>query len=81
MPNKPRDIATPTEQSQRFIEAARELGCDEDEDAFDEKLKIIATQKPKSEKPEGDEGASLTNSHSNRLPLKHARMLSHPACL
>jgi|ERR1700720_3136719 hypothetical protein len=35
-------------QSQRFIETARELGCDEDEAAFDEKLKRIATVKPKS---------------------------------
>ena len=33
-------------QSQRFIETARELGCDEDEAAFDEKLKRIATAKP-----------------------------------
>jgi hypothetical protein len=43
------------EQSKRFIEAARELGCDEDEAAFDEKLKRIATAKPakpaKSKKP------------------------------
>jgi hypothetical protein len=33
-------------QSERFIETARELGCDEDEAAFDEKLKRIATVKP-----------------------------------
>lgn len=45
-------------QSERFIEAARELGCDEDEAAFDEKLKRISEQKPppsegkpKKEKP------------------------------
>jgi hypothetical protein len=36
------------EQSKRFIETARELGCDEDEAAFDEKLKRIATAKPKT---------------------------------
>jgi hypothetical protein len=35
------------EQSRRFIETARELGCDEDEAAFEEKLKRIATAKPK----------------------------------
>jgi hypothetical protein len=29
-------------QSRRFIEAARELGCDEDEAKFDEKLKKVA---------------------------------------
>lgn len=35
------------DQSRRFVETARELGCDEDEAAFDEKLKRIATAKPK----------------------------------
>lgn len=34
-------------QSARFIETARALGCDEDEAAFDEKLKVIARHKPK----------------------------------
>ena len=40
------------EQSKRFIETARELGCDEDEAAFEEKLKRIATAKvkPKSKR-------------------------------
>jgi hypothetical protein len=38
-----------TSQGKRFIETARELGCDEDEAAFDEKLKRIATVKPKQE--------------------------------
>jgi hypothetical protein len=33
-------------QRERFIEAARELGCDEDEAAFEEKLKKIAGHKP-----------------------------------
>jgi len=33
-------------QHDRFIEAARALGCDEDEAAFDEKLKRIARHKP-----------------------------------
>lgn len=33
-------------QSQRFIETARDLACDEDEAAFDEKLKRIAEAKP-----------------------------------
>jgi hypothetical protein len=32
MPKPPR--TDDPDQSQRFIEAARELGCDEDEDAF-----------------------------------------------
>jgi hypothetical protein len=33
------------DQGKRFIETARELGCDEDEAAFDEKLRRIATAK------------------------------------
>jgi len=40
-------------QSRRFAEAARRLGCDESEAAFDAKLKKIASIKPemKSKKP------------------------------
>ena len=34
-------------QSERFIEAARELGADEDEAAFKAKLAVIAKQAPK----------------------------------
>ena len=38
-------------QSARFKEAARELGCDEDEASFDEKLRRIGKAKPqKAEK-------------------------------
>jgi hypothetical protein len=36
-------------QSERFIEMARELGCDEDETAFKEKLKQVARHKPKND--------------------------------
>jgi hypothetical protein len=43
--SRPRD--GPEQQSKRFIETARELGCDEDEAAFDKKLRQIATVKPK----------------------------------
>jgi len=35
-------------QHARFIETARALGCNEDEAAFDEKLKAIARQEPKA---------------------------------
>ena len=38
-------------QSQRFVEAARELGCDESEEAFDAALKAVAKHKPKREEP------------------------------
>jgi len=37
----------PPSQRDRFIEAARALGCDEDPAAFDEKLKVIARHKSK----------------------------------
>ena len=33
-------------QIERFKETARQLGCDEDEKAFDEKLARIARKKP-----------------------------------
>ena len=36
-------------QLDRFKETARALGCDEDEAAFDEKLKVIARHQPKDE--------------------------------
>ena len=41
----------PSEKSQidRFKETARQLGCDEDEAAFDEKLGKIARHKPEEE--------------------------------
>jgi hypothetical protein len=54
----------PGEQSKRFIETARALECDEDEAAFDEKLKRIATANPKREKtrkPSGSRGRSKTD--------------------
>lgn len=43
---------TPKDQSQndKFIQTARELGCDESEEAFNEKLKKLAETKPEPEK-------------------------------
>ena len=38
------------DQHKRFVETARELGCDEDEAAFDEKLRRIASVKPATTK-------------------------------
>jgi hypothetical protein len=40
-------------QHDRFIEAARQLDCDEDEKAFDEKLKKIAKATPKKDRVKG----------------------------
>lgn len=38
-------------QSQRFKETARALECDEDERAFDEKLKQLVKAKPEKGEP------------------------------
>ena len=46
------DAAGSKSQHARFLETARALGCDEDEAAFDEKLKGIA-------KPKATDGSSL----------------------
>ena len=37
----------PLAQAEKFRQAARELGCEESEEAFDAKLRTIAKQKPK----------------------------------
>jgi hypothetical protein len=38
-------------QKQRFIETAKQLGCDQDEEAFRKKLGEIAKAKPAEEPP------------------------------
>ncbi len=47
-------------QRDRFIETARQLGADENEAAFKEKLAVIARQKPKDapkpQKPQDKRG-------------------------
>lgn len=47
-----------TDQASKFAAAARELGCDDSEEAFDKKLKAIASapppkpaKKPKTKRP------------------------------
>ena len=47
--------ASQADQRTRFIEAARELGADEDEATFKAKLAVIGRQKPKGEVPEPPE--------------------------
>lgn len=43
-----------SDQQKKFYEAARELGCDEDEAAFDEKLKRLGkSSPPEKPKPKG----------------------------
>ncbi len=51
MGNKPETDAR-ADQHARFLETARQLGCDDDEAAFDEKLKAVMGPKTKSEKIE-----------------------------
>lgn len=53
-----KDIAADPEQSARFIEAARELGCDESPDAFEAAVKKVARHKPLDEMP-GNEGMNV----------------------
>jgi len=43
---KPKNAERQSEQSKRFIEAARELGCDDDEDALKARMKRLAETKP-----------------------------------
>jgi hypothetical protein len=43
MPKSPKDTRP---QSERFIEAARELECDEDADVFKARMKRLAQTKP-----------------------------------
>jgi hypothetical protein len=42
----------PEGQSERFIQAARDLDCDEDEARWDERLRRVAGHKPAPEKPD-----------------------------
>ena len=49
-----RQSKTPKPQRDRFVEKARELECDEDEDRFNETLTRIA---PKSPDPGRDRGS------------------------
>ena len=39
-------------QAEKFKEAARELGCDEDEGRWEERLRKVAQQKPPGENRE-----------------------------
>jgi hypothetical protein len=61
MSKNPKDTRS---QSERFIETARALECDEDEAAFDEKLKRIAQAKPKPKSAAANERAR----RSRKLP-------------
>jgi hypothetical protein len=44
--SQPNQVSIKKEQRARFIKAAREAGCSEDEAVFDENLKKIAWHKP-----------------------------------
>ena len=46
MKHKPNAARPASEQHRRFIETARQLECDEDQERFEEKLGRIANAKP-----------------------------------
>jgi len=50
MSGDPKNQGPKKPQSEKFKETAREVGADEDEDTFMDKLKRIAKHKPKKEK-------------------------------
>jgi len=47
-------------QSERFTEAARELGCDESEEKFDAALKKVAEHKGRSDKAQATAAGKKT---------------------
>jgi hypothetical protein len=51
MEKRQKESEKPLSQIDRFKEAARELGTDDSEEAFDEKLKKIAKAPPPNDKP------------------------------
>lgn len=69
-------------QSDRFIEAARELGCDENEEAFERVVKRVARQHPAEQRqPPGasgvssDDGAPVTGADDARKRQGRPRKL------
>ena len=51
MPKKPKPKPMVQDQVKKFEDAARELGCDDDETRFEEKLKQVARHKPPADTP------------------------------
>ncbi len=47
-------------QCDKFKEAARAAGCDEDEARWDERLRTIATRNPKADELMPEDGPSAT---------------------
>jgi hypothetical protein len=45
-------VTTPKSQSDKFKDAARAIGCDDDPNRFKERLGKLAKHKPVPEKPE-----------------------------
>jgi len=46
--DKRREQKCPGDQVKQFRKAARELGCDQSEERFQEALRVLGTKKPKS---------------------------------
>ncbi len=49
-------MAKDKSQAAKFRETARELGCNESEEHFDEALRAVAKHKPKPKRPKEPEG-------------------------
>jgi hypothetical protein len=49
-------LAKGSDQFRRFVETARQLGADEDAERFEEKLRRIASVKPKPKPQKGKAG-------------------------
>ena len=63
------------EQSKRFVDAARELGCDESEPHFEEKLKKVARHKPAE--PATKKDVSLAQMREVRMAEDRNRALAY----
>ena len=53
-------------QHKAFIEAARDLGCDDNESHFEEKLKAIARQKPRERTPATEKATGQSEASKER---------------
>ena len=52
---KPIGLSRPISQPDKFRDLARELGCDEEEAAWDERLRQVAGHKPSPEPEEPEQ--------------------------
>ncbi len=76
MDRKGKSETPATTRRDRFIETARKLGADEDEEAFKDKLGVIARQKPKDGKLAvrgGQQASDAKGVPVTKLPARKAK--------